>query len=433
MFLSIDYSFFDASATPDVNNTRVGAYDYLGYYLVMKHIVIVGGGFGGIRLARLLAKNPRLFKVTLVSDDDCFRYYPALYRSAAGHSKKESCIAVELLIHDCKNVTFVLGQAKKIKVEDKILNLSDGSKIQYDSIIFALGVKTNYFNIPGMEEYSHGLKTEEELDRLRQDIHQKFLDDKQPDDNYVVVGGGATGVEISASLRLYLKKVAIWHGAKDSRINLELIEAAPRILPKLSQKASNIVKKRLESLDVTVMEGLKVASETKEGVHYDGKMIASRMVIWTAGVVNNPFYKENSKVFKLNERGKVRVDEYMQSGANIYVIGDNADTPYSGVAVTALRDAEYIASCLVASEKGRSPSVYKQKEPITIMPIGANWAFIQFKSLIITGWLGSIIHSLYDLRVYAKIMPFWQAYHLWRASVEYEEECEICARAQWSS
>src|SRR3569833_2745785 len=124
------------------------------YHKFMKHVVIVGGGFGGEKVARELAKTPELFTVTLVSYQDCFRYYPALYRTATVHRKNESCIAMDLLVHYLKNVTFRLGKATKINRQAKTITLDDGNKITYDYAVFGLGVVICYFGIPGMQEYS---------------------------------------------------------------------------------------------------------------------------------------------------------------------------------------------------------------------------------------------------------------------------------------
>lgn len=397
----------------------------------MKHVVIVGGGFGGIKAARELAKAPELFTVTLISDQDCFRYYPGLYRTATGHSKRESCIATEVLVHDLKNVTFKQGKIKKINRRAQVITLEDDTKIEYDDAILALGVITSYFGIPGMQEFSHGLKTVEELDRLRQDLHEEFVDDRMPDKNYVVVGAGPTGVELSASLRSYLQQIAVWHKARSNKIRLELIEAAPRILPRSQERASRIVTRRLEKLGIKVMTNRKVEGETADKLMVNGKPIETRTVIWTAGVTNNPFYAENATEFELNERGKVKVNQYMQVDDHLYVIGDNADMPYSGLAQTAVRDARYVADQLMRQAHGRKLRPYYQKRPISVIPVGANWAVVEYGKIVFGGWLGGLMRWAADLVAYSDIMPFSQAFNLWRNDRAYEDSCEVCARAQW--
>lgn len=398
----------------------------------MKHIVIVGGGFGGIKAARELGKHPELFRVTLVSDEDCFRYYPALYRTATGYSNRESCLSIDLLIHDVHNVTFVQGRATKLDRGAKTITLEDKTCITYDSLILSLGVVTSYYGIPGLPEYSHGLKTIDELTRLHKALHEEFVDDRMPDDNYVVVGAGPTGVELSGALRRYLKRVAKWHKAKSSKITLELIEAAPRVLPRSSERASRLVTERLKKLGVKVMVGKKVEGETNESLQVSGRSIPTRTVIWTAGVTNNPFFAANKSQFSLTERGKVTVNEYMQVDDSVYVIGDNADTAYSGLAQTAVRDGRYVGRQLIRMAKGAKAKPYHQRRAVTVIPVGKNWALVEYGNFCFAGWLGAILRLFADLIAFADIMPLTQAIALWRNTKEFEgNECEICAQAQY--
>src|SRR6266567_4631786 len=173
----------------------------------MKHIVIIGGGFGGIKTARYLAKHPNLFRVTLISDQDRFRYYPALYRTATGHSMRESYIPLAQLLKNLPNLEFIHKKVTTIDRTTKTITLDDTTTINYDTAVFAMGVMTSYFNIPGIEEFSHGLKTIEQIEQLHHDLHEEFIDDNLPDKNYVIVGAGPTGVELAASLRSYLQQI----------------------------------------------------------------------------------------------------------------------------------------------------------------------------------------------------------------------------------
>lgn len=398
----------------------------------MQHIVIVGGGFGGIKLARELAKDPSLFKITLISDEDSFRYYPALYRTATGFSKRESYLSIDLLVHDLKNVTFIQGKLTKIDRKNRTLTLADKTTVIYDRAVLAMGVVTSYFGIPGMQEYSHGLKTIEQMEELRHDLHEEFVDDRMPDKNYVVVGAGPTGVELSASLKGYLKQVAKWHKARSSKITLELIEAAPRVIPRSSGRASHITEKRLKKLGVKVMTGKKVEAETPTSLKVSGRTLPTRTVIWTAGVTNNPFYANNKDQFALSERGKVKVNEYMQVDENLYVIGDNADMPYAGLALTAVRDGRYVAKQLVRQAKGKSLKPYHQKRPIAVVPVGPRWAVVEYGPIAFGGWFGGLLRWLADLVAYKDIMPLTQAISLWYDSKPYEDsDCDVCMKAQF--
>lgn len=395
----------------------------------MKHIVIVGGGFGGIKAVRKLSKHPDLFKITLISDQDRFQYYPALYRTATGHSMRESYIPITELLSDLPNVEFVHKKATSIDRAKKTITLEDKTNVTYDAAIFALGVVTSYFSIPGLEKFSHGLKTVHQMEQLHHDLHKEFTDDNQPDKNYVVVGAGPTGVELAASLQSYLQQIAKAHKAKSEKITLEVIEAAPRVLPRSSEHVSRLVTKRLTNLGVKVMTGEKVEAETADSLTVSGRSIPTHTVIWTAGVTNNPFYAENKSQFDINERGKVNVNDKMQVDESVYVIGDNANTPYAGLALTAVRDASYVSGQLVQWAKGHSLQPYHQKKPITVVPVGKNWAIVEYGPLVFAGWLGSLLRKVADLVAYKEIMPLGEALKLWSERGVFEDDaCEVCVQ-----
>jgi NADH dehydrogenase FAD-containing subunit len=138
-------------------------------------------------------------------------------------------------------------------------------------------------------------------------------------------------------------------------------------------------------------------------------------VIWTSGVANNPFYTANADSFTLAKNGKVVVDEYMRTDKNIYVIGDNAATPFSGLAQTALHDAHYVAHAIKDFQRGVTPHVYKAKMPPVVIPVGENWAIFEWKFIKMSGWPASLIRMAADFVGYLDILPFAHAFSVWRS------------------
>lgn len=389
------------------------------------HLVIVGGGFGGIKLAREMSSHKH-FRITLVSDNEYFRYAPALYRTATGHRGKESAVPIKMLLEAIPDATFVQAKAEHIDREEQIITLHNGRHLSYDYAVFALGVVTSYFGIKGLEEYSYGIKSSDEIDHLRSHIHQNLLSHHELDKNYVVVGGGPTGVELSAALRYYLTRMAGRHRIKNPRVNIDLIEAADRILPSLDPKASKKVTKRLQRLGVRVMTKSKVQGENSTSLMANGKPIATQTVIWTAGVTNNPFFADNVRDFTLNEHKKVVVDDYLRVDEHLFVIGDNAATPFSGLALTAIHDAKYVAKYLDKTSRGKQAAKYKPFKPISAVPVGPMWAIAQWGKLVIGGFVGSIVRIFADLVGYIDIMGITKALRLWLRRYEYEETCPVC-------
>jgi NADH dehydrogenase len=153
-----------------------------------------------------------------------------------------------------------------------------------------------------------------------------------------------------------------------------------------------------------------------------GKPISSRTVIWTAGVMNHPFYKENAAHFNLLPNGRVKVDEFMEAIPEVYVIGDNAGTPFTGLAQTALHDALFIAENFYREQNGKPPKKYKAVMPPVVVPVGDNWAILDWRGLRVGGLLGSLLRRAADFIGYNDMLPLGQALGVWHASMIMEDD-----------
>ena len=168
-----------------------------------KKILILGGGFGGIKVALELTNSPD-FSVTLMSDQDSFRYYPTLFRAATGGKLTASQIPLAEIFAGHK-INIIQDSAKAVDRVNKRVIAESGHKYDYDELIVALGVTTNYFGIKGLEQYAYGIKSVAEATRLRDHLHGLLMDEGKPDLNYVIIGGGPTGVELAGALPGYLE------------------------------------------------------------------------------------------------------------------------------------------------------------------------------------------------------------------------------------
>ncbi len=392
----------------------------------MHKVVIVGGGFGGVKAALELSGDPR-FHTTLISDHAAFRYYPSLYRTATGGRKLASSIPLSEIFAG-KNVHLLQDKAIKLDRQKQTLITKQHKNIEYDSLILALGMRTNYFHIEGLEEFSYGIKTNAEAQRLKQHLHQQLIDEHKPDLNYVVIGGGPTGVELAGALPAYLRQIAKNHGIKHRAIRVELVEAMPHLVPRMPKDIAVVTAHRLRRLGVKVSLNTTVKAETAEALTLNDKKLTSHSVIWTAGVANQPFLADN--VFQMTKNGKVRVNQYLEAEPNIYVIGDNADTPYSGLAQTALYDGTYVARNLERSAENKETKPYIAKKPIYVIPAGPHWAAVLWGRFRMYGLLGSSLRRLADLIAYHDYEPWQLATKHWIAQDDSEESCPICAGAQ---
>jgi NADH dehydrogenase len=390
-----------------------------------QQVLIVGGGFGGVKAALELAHDER-FTVTLISDRDAFRYYPTLYHTATGGLKRQSTIPLKSLFADTR-VKIVEGEATTIDRKARAVTLKDGRIYTYDTAILGLGVVTNYFGIPGMQEFSFSIKSIEEAMRFKNHVHQQLTNMQQPDPHYVIVGAGPTGIELAGELPQYIREVMAKHDIRSRAVHVDLIEAAPRLLPRMPKDASRVIARRLRRLGVTIYTGQAVQGLAADSLTVNGKPIRSHTVVWTAGVTNNPFFKENN--FQLTNRGKVTTDMYLQAEDNVYVIGDNANTPFSGMAQTALYDGEYVAKNLIRKADEKDPRGYSVKKPITVIPAGERWAAVFWGNTRIYGWLGWVMRSAADFIGFKDYQPWWKAGAQWMTEFGSEESCPVCLAA----
>ncbi|MBC7746713.1 FAD-dependent oxidoreductase [Pedobacter sp.] len=389
------------------------------------HIVIVGGGFGGVKTALELSKDTSL-SVTLISDKDYFVYYPALYSTATGGSYLESIVSLKKIFEG----TRVKVIEDTITQYDPARHIVAGKKsYHYDKVVFALGVVTSYFGISGLAAFSYSIKNYTDVMKFKAHLHDELVADRHMDKHYIIAGAGPTGVELSAALAHYLDRIAAAHRIKHSRISIKLVEASHRVLPKMSERASAVVTARLKKLGVQVMTNKKVEAQDNDGIMISGTDVATKTVVWTSGVSNHPFFTTHSSHFALASNGKVEVNPHLMTNASTYVIGDNANTLYTGLAQTALHDALYIAADIKNSFHKRARNLYRDIKPPIVVPVGKGWAVFEWHGIVITGKIASAIRRASDFIGYDDVLPVGQALGVWRATRTNDEECTICKKA----
>lgn len=389
------------------------------------NILIIGGGFAGIKAVRNLYKNINL-EITIISDQETFRYGATIWRATTGYLKDMSYIPIDTLLPHAPNVKFVQDTAVKIDRKKRKVVTTSGTTYSYDYCIIGLGVVTSYFGIEGLEKYSYSIKSSSGFDEFRHHLHDALLQDHALDKNYVVVGAGPTGAELAAALKTYLKEIAHHHGIKKSKVNIDLVEAAPRVLPMLLPKASKVTLKRLQHLGVKVMTDKVVKAETATTLKVDDKSIPTKTVIWTAGVTNNSFFNDNADQFTLNEKKRVVVDEHLRVDDHCFVIGDSAATKYSGLALTALHNASYVSWYIARDLEGYRIRPYKPLKPVTIIPIGDKWSVFQWRNIVLSGRLASWMRTIYDFIGYSEVMGLKAAWKIWLKRNKKQESCPMC-------
>lgn len=377
-------------------------------------VVIVGGGFGGVKSALNLANKPD-FEVQLISDNTHFEYHGALYRSAVGHSPMEVVIPLKEIFKNT-NVDVVLDSAGFVDPKNKRIASLTGNVYSFDKAIFALGNTVNYFDIKGLHEHTETMHDIPSTIRLRKKLVDLFSTKHTKPVRIAIIGAGASGVELAGEIPAFAKFVAKKYGVTTPKVKVILIEGADRVLPLLSKKASEKVLKRLQQLGVEVHLNIRVESCQDGTICMSAGELSADLMVWTAGSKPSSFYENNPSVFTLSRGGRAAVSDYLQAQAqkDIYVLGDNADTPYSGMAQTALYDAGFITRNLIRQKHGQKQKVYRPKKPLYVVTAGSNWAVVEKGRRVFSGRSGWTVRRQADLAIFKNFQPYKQAIKTWR-------------------
>jgi NADH dehydrogenase len=385
------------------------------------NFTIVGAGFGGVKAALELAKHHHN-RITIITDKPDFQYYPALYGTATGRSHLQSWVPLSKIFTGKLNVEILIDSVLSIDPDKKELKGKAGNKYEYDNLILALGSVTTYFGIKGLDEHTFGIKSEDEIKELKHHLYKQIAEQGVVEKRYVIIGGGPTGVELAGALGSYIRRLRKHHQLPHKRIGITLVEAAPRILPRMHPSSSAKALKRLEKIGIDVEVNKKVESASDDGLMVSGKPLNSHTVIWTSGVANHPFFAENAKHFELAKNGKVVVNKFMRTKHGIYVIGDNAFTPFSGLAQTALHDAKFVTKNIHRRQFNKLPKRYKAVLPPVVVPVGDDWAAFEWRFIRLYGWPAALLRRAADMVGYHDYLPLGHALGVWRAQTEYEDD-----------
>ncbi len=381
-----------------------------------KRIVIVGAGFGGLKTALELSGKEE-FDVVLISTQLNFEYHAALYRSATGWSPREVMIPLRDIFYGEYHIALIQDQIVGVDPKKKTVRGSLGDDYKYDNLILAVGQVANYYGIEGLDDRSYSMDTIANTIRLREHLRSVVVNGKTKEDSkFVVVGGGATGVELASELQIFVEELCREYHKPFRKIEVIIVEASTRLLSLLAPKVSKQAQWRLEELGVEVILSTRVTG-LKDGVLVlsDKRKLKSNTVIWTAGSKNNPFFANNSEHFNIAKNTKVEVDEYLVAAKDVYVVGDSANTQYSGMAQTALYDANFVANNIVREFEGKKKKLYVPHRPIYAIPVGRHWAIMQWGTIILWARPAWYARRLADLRLFLNFEPYKKAIKTWRA------------------
>ncbi|MGB7998740.1 MAG: NAD(P)/FAD-dependent oxidoreductase, partial [Anaerobacillus sp.] len=295
-----------------------------------KQIVILGAGYGGLLSALSVRQylNESEATVTLINKTPTHQIITELHRLAAGNiSTEAAALPLDKLLKG-NDINLKVASVDSFSVDNKEVKLSDGSTLSYDALVVALGSKTAYFGISGLEENSMVLKSAEDANRIHAHVEERiksFAESGDEADATILIGGGGlTGTELVGELADETPKLARKYGVDPAKIKLKLVEAMPKILPMLPDELINRAMTSLEKRGVEFLTNLPVTNVEGNVVELkDGQKIVTNTFVWTGGVQGNPLVGECG--IEVN-RGRATVNNYLQSTSheNVFVAGDSA-------------------------------------------------------------------------------------------------------------
>ena len=395
-----------------------------------KRVVIVGGGFGGLRLANKLRHSD--FQVVLVDRNNYHQFPPLIYQIAsAGIEPSSISFPFRKIFQRRKNFFYRMAEVRSIFPKHKIIQTSIG-KVHYDYLVLAAGSTTNFFGNKHVEEEAMPMKNVSEAMGLRNALLDNFEraltcageQERRELLNVVIVGGGASGVEIAGALS-EMKNFVLPKDYPDLPSNLMhiyLIEAGDRLLASMSRESSAKVERYLRSMGVDVQLGKMVTDYRDHRVMMkDGSSIPTRTFIWVSGVAAQPV--GNLPETLLGRGRRIKVDAYnrVEGLDGVFCIGDQcimtADDAYPGghpqLAQVAIQQGTLLARNLVRLEAGEELVPFRYKNLGTMATVGRNRAVAEFKEVKFGGffawflWLAVHLRSILGVRNKLVVLFNW--------------------------
>ena len=380
-----------------------------------KHIVIIGGGFAGISVAKELKETDAT--VTIIDKSNHHLFQPLLYQVAtAALSPGDIATPIRAIVGKDSGIQVVLGEVGEIDAKGKHLILLDGKIIHYDQLVIATGAKYNYFGNNQWEKHAPGLKSLSDALQVRERIllsleeaeHIKDPDLRKPYLTYVIIGGGPTGVEMAGAIAEITKRSIMrdYNNISKEEVRIVLVEAAAGVLNGYPASLSGKAKRMLEGMGVEVLLDTPVGNIEEGKVSFENGSIESTNIIWAAGVVASPLTQSLEAEHDRTGRVFVNGDLSLPGNPDIFVIGDAAhykgenDHALPAVASVAMQQGRFLGKLLRQEIPGPidRPS-FRYVDKGSMATIGRAKAVINVQGIRLSGFFAwimwSFVHILY--------------------------------------
>src|SRR5258706_9118592 len=391
-------------------------------------VIIVGCGFGGLWAAQGLAHAP--VAVTVLDRTNHHLFTPLLYQVAtAGLSAPSIWAPLRHILERQKNATVLLGEVQQIVPGEKKVLLEDGSAIAWDFLVVASGSINHYFGHDAWAPFAPGLKTLEDALEIRARILIAFERAERETDParraawlpFVVIGGGATGVELAGTLAEIARHTlkGEFRRFDPTRARVVLVEGTDRVLPPYTPDLSEKARLQLERLGVTVWLNKRVTAVDAGGVTLGAERLEARTVIWAAGVTSSPLGRSLGGPLDRTGRVQVEADLSVPGHPEIFVVGDLAGVAgVPGIAPAAKQMGRHAALNIRKTLEGKSRTAFRYRDYGQLATIGRNAAVAMLGRLHLSGypawltWLVAHIYFLINFRNRLAVLIDW-AWSYW--------------------
>jgi NADH:ubiquinone reductase (H+-translocating) len=388
-------------------------------YQNLPHVVIVGGGFGGLYAARGFARAR--VRVTLVDKNGYHMFRPLMYQVATGIlSADEIAAPLRAVFKGQANIDVHLGEVTGIDTGNRLVRV-DPCDLHYDYLVLATGIRSNYFGNLGWEQLAPSLDSLNGAEIMRREILMAFEkaeclaacsaspEQVQAMMTFVLVGGGTVGVELAGAIaelcRMALNRE--FRHIDPALAQIFLYEGAPRIIPTFPEGLSLKAKQHLEALGVKVRAGVQVDHIDNTGIVAGGVHVPSKTVLWSAGVVASPAAKWLNVEAGRGGRVKVNADLSVPGLPNVFVIGDTADViadkrnllglktgrgEMPGVAQPAIQEGQFVSKLIAGLAEGKQErSIFQYLDKGDLAVVGRGFAVADFRLWRVSGFLAWLI------------------------------------------
>ena len=379
----------------------------------LPHVVILGGGFAGLRCARALRRAP--VRITLIDRRNHHLFQPLLYQVAtASLSPADIAAPIRHVLRGQSNVSVWMGDVRDIDPARRVVELTDG-EVPYDYLLVATGAGHSYFGRDEWSEFAPGLKTVEDAIEIRRRFLVAFEAAEREADpdarrrhlTVVIIGAGPTGAELAGAMAEIARTVipADFRAVDTATARIVLVEGVDRVLPTFPEKLSAAAQRQLERLGVEVRTGTRVIEVDEDGVTLDGgERIEAQNVVWAAGVAASPLGAKLGAPLDRAGRVGVEPDLSVPGHPEVFVAGDLAyfeqdGRGVSGVAPAAMQMGTYVGRTIRDEVAGRARKPFRYVNKGLLATIGRGAAVADLGGVMFSGFLAwllwVVIHIFY--------------------------------------